>query len=100
MRNVAAAIAVVALLSGCSARAKPPPAYDPPDVEFVLFASGSADVTSTDGFFALGYSVAMLEEHPSYRALIVGHADTSGASDKNRDLCFRRARAIRKLLAL
>ena len=40
----------------------------------------------------------MLDEHPAYRVLIVGHADTSGASDRNRDLCYRRARSVRKIL--
>lgn len=86
-----------ASLTGCA----PPPkvaTYEPPDERFVLFASGASDVANTDGFFALGYVVAMLDEHPGYHALVVGHADTSGASDRNRELCFRRARSVRKIL--
>ncbi len=88
----------LAALPACSAFTTPPPKYEPPDERFVLFSSGSSDVANTDGFFSLGYVVAMLDEHPGYHVLIVGHADTSGATDKNRELCFKRARSIRKLL--
>ncbi len=96
MRRLAA-LFLFASATGCLLPAKDAK-YDPPDERFVLFTSASADVTNADGFFALGYVVAMLEEHPTYRVLIVGHADTTGTSDRNRDLCYRRARSVRKIL--
>lgn len=94
---LAPALLAPLLALGCVGPAKSA-AYEPPDERFVLFTSASSEVTNSDGFFALGYVVAMLEEHPRYRALIVGHADTTGPSDRNRDLCFKRARAVRKVL--
>ena len=97
MRRDLAVPVFVAMLAGC-VPAKSAEKYEPPDERFVLFTPASADVTSADGYFALGYVTAMLEEHPTYRVLVVGHADTSGASDRNRDLCYRRARNVRKIL--
>lgn len=93
--------ALVVLLLACAGLgcvSSVPAKYDPPDERFVLFNTSSVDVTNADGYFALGYVVAMLEEHPTYRVLVVGHADTTGSTDRNRDLCFRRARSVRKIL--
>lgn len=91
---VLVALSSAACINGASGGAK----YEPPDERIVLFASGSADAGSTEGYFALGYVVALLDEHPSYHALIIGHADSKGSADANREICFRRARAVRKVL--
>lgn len=98
MRTRLAALILVASSAGCGLPPDQGAKYEPPDERFVLFTSASAEVTNADGFFALGYVVAVLEQHPTYRVLIVGHADTTGTSDRNRDLCFRRARSVRKIL--
>lgn len=90
--------AVLTLLPACFASQPPPPKYEPPDERFVLFTSGSSDITNTDGFFSLGYVAALLDQHPGYHVLVVGHADTTGTTEKNRELCFKRAASVRKLL--
>lgn len=86
-------------LSGCgiwSTSPERPPAV--PDDQVVLFATSASEVTGNDGFFSLGYIVATAQASPTFHLLLVGHADASGASDKNRELCFKRARAVRKQL--
>ncbi len=98
-RRVALLVCLLGAANGCAlSQPKKAIAYEPPDERFVLFASGSADVAGPDSHFSLGYVVAMLEAHPEYNVLIVGHADQSGPSAKNRELCFKRARALRKVL--
>ena len=99
MRTGLAALILLASSVGCVFSPSKSARYEPPDERFVLFSTSSSEVTSADGFFALGYVAAMLEEHPTYRVLVVGHADTSGTSDRNRELSLRRARSVRKILA-
>ena len=53
---------------------------------------------SPDGYFALGYVVALAQERPSYEILVVGHADVGGSAEINRDLSLRRARSVKKIL--
>jgi outer membrane protein OmpA-like peptidoglycan-associated protein len=88
-------------LAGC-ANNKPPPAvaapskkYEAPDERFVFFSIAKADVMP-DGFFAIGYVVALLDANPAFHVLVVGHADQNGKSD--RELSLKRARVVRKIL--
>ena len=100
---VAAAIAL-SLAAGCTlGGAAPPPAaaskgkYDPPDERYAFFPTGKSDVVA-DGYFSIGYVVALLDADQARRVMVVGHADPHGRPDVNRDLAFRRARAVRKIL--
>ncbi len=72
--------------------------YSAPDERFVFFTSGSAQVVANDGFFSLGYVVALLDAQPRYYVLIVGHADPTGSDEANTKLSFARARAVRQIL--
>lgn len=69
-----------------------------PDERFVFFGAGSAQITSNDGFFSLGYVVALLDVEPHFYVLVVGHADRSGSAEVNEKLSFARARAVRQVL--
>lgn len=75
----------------------PPKKYDPPVERFVFFTTGKTDV-QPDGYFAVGYVVAQLDADPALEVLIVGHADQRGRTEANRELSFKRARAVRRLL--
>lgn len=71
--------------------------YDPPDERFVFFTVGKTEVMA-DGYYAIGYVVAQLDADPALHVLIVGHADQKGGSLANRELGWKRARAVRKVL--
>lgn len=84
---------------GCGASdANLRPAIPRPDERFVFFGSGSAQISTNDGFFSLGYVVAMLDVEPRFQVLIVGHADPSGTPEANQRISFQRARAVRQVL--
>jgi hypothetical protein len=71
--------------------------YEAPDERFVFFANAQVTV-APEGFYAIGYTAALLDAEPGYHVLAVGHADQRGKSDQNRELSFKRARAVRKVL--
>lgn len=79
--------------------AKPVKPYEPPDERIVFFAPGRAEISSSDGFFALGYVSALLDGDPGLHVLIVGHAANEASPTFARDLSFRRARSVRQILA-
>ena len=92
------------LATGCSAvlpASKPasPSAgrYEPPDERFVFFSQGKMEVLS-EGIFAIGYVAALLDADHSLALLIVGHGDPRVRPDISRDLSFRRAHAVRRML--
>ncbi len=96
-----AAILGALVLAACT---PPPPAktaapkkYEAPDERFVLFAPTKIDL-STDAFFSLGYVAAQLDAEPALHVLVVGHADPHGQTDAIREMSWRRARAVRKVL--
>lgn len=78
--------------------AQRPPVVSRPDERFVFFGAGSAQISTNDGFFSLGYVVAMLDVEPRFQVLIVGHADPSGTAEANQRISFQRARAVRQVL--
>jgi hypothetical protein len=85
---------------GCAGAAHPAGSakkYEAPDERFVFFAQSKVDVLP-DGYFSIGYVTALLDADPSLHVLIVGHADPKGRGDANRELSFKRARAVRKVL--
>jgi len=95
--------AVLALGAGCTLPSPKAPAaaarkYEAPDERFVFFTAAKTDVLP-DGYFNIGYVAAQLEADPALRVLVVGHADPHGKPDANRELSFKRARAVRKVLA-
>jgi len=101
---MAAAAVSLGLAVGCTLSSAPPPAaasskkkYDPPDERYAFFTIAKADVVA-DGYFSIGYVVAMLDADPARHLMIVGHADPHGRPDVNRELAFRRARAVRRVL--
>jgi hypothetical protein len=71
--------------------------YEAPDERFVFFSSGQLTV-APEGFYAIGYTSAMLDAEPGFHVLVVGHADQRGKAEQNRELCFKRARAVRRVL--
>lgn len=88
---------VLGLGLGCAALRPPPRKYEAPDERFVLFATSRVDVTP-ESLFTLGYVAGLLDANPGFHVLAVGHADQTGPSEFNRDLSFRRTRAVRKAL--
>lgn len=100
-RTLAPLVTTLALsLAACggSAAERPPGAVPRPDERFVFFGAGSAQISTNDGFFSLGYVVAMLDVEPRFQVLIVGHADPSGTAEANQRISFQRARAVRQVL--
>jgi hypothetical protein len=103
-RCAAVLILSLCLTSGCTrAPATAPPdkpvkPYEPPDERLVFFAPGRAELAAPDGFFALGYVVAVLDADPSLHVLIVGHAANEASPSYARELSLRRARSVRKTL--
>jgi len=98
--RILAACALVLGSSGCFLTTPATPAarkYEAPDERFVFFTVGRNDVLP-DGFFSVGYVTALLDADPSLHVLVVGHADPHGKAEANRELSFKRARAVRKLL--
>ena len=83
--------------AGASSGVQTPKKYEAPDERFVFFAPNRTDLQS-DAYFSIGYVAALLDQNPSYHVLIVGHADQHVKSDANREMGFKRARAIRKAL--
>ena len=98
-----AARALIALLfvaPGCALFEKPAcpsKKYEAPDERFVFFAVGKTEVPA-EGLYTIGYVTAQLDADPSMHVLIIGHADPHGRADANRELSFKRARAVRKVL--
>jgi hypothetical protein len=91
-----------ALCAGCAPPPPPPAAptkkYEAPDERYVFFNLGKVEVQYADGYFSIGYVVALLDAEPAYHVLVVGHADPHGKPDVNHELSFKRARAVRKVL--
>lgn len=71
--------------------------YEAPDERFVFFAPNRTDLQG-DAYFSIGYVTALLDQNPGYHVLIVGHADQHVKSDANREMGFKRARSVRKVL--
>jgi hypothetical protein len=89
----------IALSTGCF-NAKPASSakkYEAPDERLVFFAQGRADILP-EGFFSIGYVAAMLDADPAMAVIIVGHADQHGKAEASRELSWKRARAVRKVL--
>jgi outer membrane protein OmpA-like peptidoglycan-associated protein len=98
----AASLASLALLGACTLTPPAPAAapakkYEAPDERFAFFATAKSEVLP-DGFFSIGYVVALMDADAARRVMIVGHADPHGKADANRELSFKRARAVRKAL--
>ncbi len=85
--------------SGCckNKEVKAPPPPEAPDERFIFFGPGRADVKQ-DAYYEIGYVAAQLEDEPRFHLLIVGHADQHGKSEFNKQISFRRALAVRKVL--
>lgn len=63
-------------------------------IKGINFATGKAKV-SPDSFPLLDRAVAVLQEYPQLKLLIVGHTDSVGDHDKNVALSLARADAVR-----
>jgi hypothetical protein len=89
-----------ALALGCAGLRAPDQGtrkYEAPDERFVFFAPNRTDLQS-DAYFSIGYVTALLDQNAGYYVLIVGHADQHVKSEANREMGFKRARAVRKAL--
>ncbi|MFO0761166.1 MAG: OmpA family protein [Byssovorax sp.] len=71
--------------------------YEAPDERFVFFSTGQITI-APEGYFGVGYTVALLESDPSFHVLVVGHADQRGKADQNKELSLKRARVVRRAL--
>lgn len=69
----------------------------PQDASYVYFAS-NVDKPLDGQADALAAAAAALDADPWLRAVIVGHTDSDGDPEYNRDLAFRRAGAVRAQL--
>ncbi len=79
---------------GCAGQPAARETAEPP-ATYVYFASNVG--TPLDGQeAAIEAAAAALDQDPWLRAVIVGHTDSDGEADYNRDLAFRRADAIRQ----
>lgn len=65
-----------------------------PDASYVYFASNVAQPLNGQDE-TLVAAAAALDADPWLRVVIVGHTDSDGNDDFNRDLAFRRAEAVR-----
>jgi len=97
------ALAAAVALAGPAAACAPPRVecpkkkYEAPDERFVFFTLGKSELNA-DGYYTLGYVAAQLDADPTLHVLVVGHADAHGKSEANREISFRRARVVRKML--
>lgn len=64
----------------------------------VHFASGKDEPSSTDEHVMIGRAVESLNRDRKLRLLLVGHTDSVGNDDDNRDLAFRRANRVQELI--
>jgi hypothetical protein len=92
-----------AMLAGAGCLTKTPPKVEPvthvdSDPRILLFAVGKADVSGADAAYELGYAVALLEEHPSLRALVIGRSDGASVTGYALELCLKRALAVKQAL--
>jgi outer membrane protein OmpA-like peptidoglycan-associated protein len=107
IRNCLLAIALGVSLTGCATLQEklglqkpadgPAKPYQAPEERYVFFASSKADAVP-DGYFAIGYVAAQLDQATNMHVLVVGHADSKGKAADNVDLAFKRARVVRKIL--
>lgn len=63
----------------------------------IYFDTDKADV-KPESEQALGEIARLLEKRPGLKLYVVGHTDSVGSLDYNRDLSVRRARAVVKVL--
>lgn len=82
-------LAALAALLACAAV---PPARD------VHFGSGKVEPSTTDDHLMIGRAVEALHRDRKLRLLLVGHTDSVGNDDDNRDLAFRRAARVEELI--
>jgi outer membrane protein OmpA-like peptidoglycan-associated protein len=98
--RILAAFALALAAAGCAPAAPastPAKKYEAPDERFVFFPVARTEALP-DGFFSIGYVAALLDADAALRVLVVGHADPQGRAEANRELSFKRARAVRKVL--
>lgn len=84
---------LVFALIGC--RPKPPEA---PVARYLHFDTGKDTPKGPDEQLAAGRAVGYLDANPSLHALIVGHTDAEGDTQRNKSLSFRRAQGVRDTL--
>jgi hypothetical protein len=101
MRPLRPVLASLLLTTGCAARSAPPIApcaTVDPDERVILFGIGRSEVSGADAAYELGYAVAMLEEHASMRALVIGRADGKSMQGMSLELSVKRALAVKQAL--
>ena len=95
-RSLLAGMLALGSIVGCATRsaagAKPEP-----DASYVYFAS-NVDQPLADQDDTLVAAAEALDADPWLRAVVVGHTDSDGNPDYNRDLAFRRAESVRAQL--
>lgn len=87
---VLALVAALALSSAC--------AHTPPTPRNVHFDSAKDEPRENDDYVVLGRALATLDAEPKLRVLVVGHTDSDGDAEANRELAFKRANRVRALL--
>ena len=73
-------------------------AHTPPTPRNVHFDSAKDEPHNNDDYVVLGRALATLDEEPKLRVLVVGHTDSVGDAEANRELAFKRANRVRALL--
>lgn len=85
---------LVLLLAGCVHTTDVAPRKPIPPSLSVLFDSGDAEPTTDSDHTAIGRAVGRLDADDDLRLLIIGHTDSVGSDEANRDLAFARASAV------
>jgi hypothetical protein len=82
-------LAAVLLAMACGAA---PPSKN------VHFPSGKAEPRAPSEYLTIGRTTEALHRDQKLRLLLVGHTDSVGSDETNRDLAFRRAERVREVI--
>lgn len=73
-------------------------AHTPPTPRNVHFDSAKDEPRNDDDYVVIGRALATMDAEPKLRLLVVGHTDSDGDAESNRQLAFKRANKVRAIL--
>ncbi|MEM7158794.1 MAG: OmpA family protein [Myxococcota bacterium] len=72
--------------------------HTPPPSQNVHFDTGKHEPHDAHEYVTIGRTVEIMRSDDKIRLLLVGHTDSVGDEDDNRDLAFRRAEQVSQLI--